>query len=87
MRESKRRMQNGCSELGDINNQKLIELLMRYNRAANCPHKSSKPRRATSAYFEHVHEPVMILQAPKRGELINASRKGFRINHTIGDAV
>ena len=76
-----------CSELGEVRNKKLIELLTNYNRAASCPLKSNRPRRTTSAYFEHVHDPVVILEPPKRGELINASRKGFRINHTLGDAV
>lgn len=76
-----------CSELGEVRNKKLIELLTNYNRAGSCPLKSNRPRRTTSAYFEHVHDPVVILEPPKRGELINASRKGFRINHTLGDAV
>ena len=76
--------------LDSFEDERLLALLrgkLQLNNSFHCSLKSSKPKRSKSAYFGHSHEPVNILRAPRNGRLIDVGHKGFRVNHTTGDAV
>ena len=76
--------------LDGFEDERLLALLrgkLQLNNSFHCTLKSSKPKRSKSAYFGHSHEPVNILRAPRNGRLIDVGHKGFRVNHTTGDAV